>query len=162
MDNIVLMRSDTDCEIAAVATACGVSYDEARSALNWHELGGLENPLFGNPLNLYRAIVKLGYWKRNVTLTDLLDGRAEAGRTIVLIHNLQSPNLSQHWIVWQGIQNGFHLLSWGSGKEFKRVTSDQLSDYYRKGWPNCAFQVYRANVFRILWERIKLLFSKEN
>lgn len=161
MSELVLMREKTDCEIPVIANACGVTYDEAKAALNWRRLPkGTENPVFGNPWNLYRALIRLGFWKKNVTLTDLLSFRAEPGKTVVLIHDPQNPTLAQHWVTWHGIDaNKRHLLAWGDSQEFRRVSPDLLADYYRRGWPNCAFQVYKANFWLLMLARVQSWFN---
>ena len=155
--NVVLMRSKTDCEVAALATALGITWEEAQKALYWRRLAkGLENPVLGNPWNLYRALISLGFWKKNIALADLLSGSAEPGKTIVLVHNPKNPTLSQHWITWHGrYGDKYHLLAWGDSQDFVIKTDDQLSDLYRKGHPNCAFQVYKANALNLLFRRIE-------
>lgn len=155
------MRGQTDCEVAAIANACGVTYDQSREVLDWRRLPkNLENPVCGNPWNLYRALISLGYWKKNITLTDLLTGTAEPGKTIVLIHNPESPTLQQHYVTWHGKDcYGRHLLAWGASQEFRRVSPDLLSDYYRRGWPNCAFQVYKASIWRLIIARVQSWFN---
>lgn len=157
---LVLMQSQTDCEVAAIANACSVTYNQAVAALDWRRLPkNLENPVIGNPWNLYRALISLGFWKRNVTLTELLSGNAEPGRTVVLLHDPQRPTLAQHWVSWHGKEDGHHLLAWGNSQELRRVSPDLLSDYYRRGWPNCAFQVYKASVWRLMAARVQSWFN---
>ena len=154
------MRGQTDCEVAAIANACGVTYDQAVEALDWRKLPkNLENPVIGNPWNLYRALISLGFWKRNVTLTELLTGNAEPGKTVVLLHDPQSPTLKQHWVTWHGFTGVYHGLAWGNSQKLRFITSGQLTDYFRKGWPNCAFQVYKASVWQLLVARVQSWFN---
>lgn len=158
--NLVLMREKTDCEVAAIANACGVTYDRAANALDWRRLPkDAENPVFGNPWNLYRALISLGFWKKNVTLTDLLSFRAEPGKTVVLIHDPQNPTLQQHWVTWHGMAGPAHLLAWGQSQELKRVSAAVLTEYFRKGWPNCAFTVYKASVWRLIVAKMQSWFN---
>lgn len=155
-----LMREKTDCEVAAIANACGVTYDRAANALDWRRLPkDAENPVFGNPWNLYRALISLGFWKKNVTLTDLLSFRAEPGKTVVLIHDPQNPTLQQHWVTWHGISGASHLLAWGQSQELRRVSAAVLTEYFRKGWPNCAFTVYKASLWQLMLARVQSLFN---
>lgn len=153
--NVVLMRSKTDCEVAALATALGITWEEAQKALDWQRLPkGLENPVFGNPWNLYRALVSLSYWKRNVTLQMLLNGDCEPMKTIVLV---KKSFTQQHYVVWGGIDSfGRHILYWGDSEKPVLKSVPELTSLYRKSWPNMACQVYKANVFRIMLERFKL------
>lgn len=160
MTELVLMRGKTDCEVAAIGNACEVGYEQALDALDYRRLPkGLENPILGNPWNLYRALICLGFWKRNVTLTDLLRGTAEPGKTIVLVHDPQNPTLAQHWVTWHGKFCESHLLAWGQSQELKRVSSAVLTEYFRKGWPNCAFTVYKANFWRLMLARVQSWFN---
>lgn len=160
-EELVEMRQLNDCHNPVIANSTGVTYEEASRALLHYDLPSmLESPIMSNPWNLYRALIVLGFWKKNITLTMLLAGDCEPGKTIVLLHNPENPLLAQHWITWHGIENGLHLLAWGNSQEFKRVTPELLTDYYRKGFPNCAFQVYKCNILRVWWEKIKMFFSK--
>lgn len=155
-----LMRDLTDCEVPVIANACGVTYDQAKAALDWRRLPkGVENPIYGNPWNLYRALISLGFWKRNVTLTELLNGKAEPGKTVVLLHDPQSPTLKQHWCTWHGKTGDHHALAWGDSQQLRPVPDYQLISYFRKGWPNCAFQVYKASVWRLIIARVQGWFN---
>lgn len=153
------MRENSDCEVAALATACQVSYDQAKAALNWRKLPmGAENPVFGNSLNLHRALIKLGFWKRNVTLTELLAGKCKAGETVVLVK--LSP-LQQHWVVWAGRKGEMHAFFWGSEETPKWIRADRLIEYFTEDGPvNEAFEVYKANAFRVIIERVKSFFGR--
>ena len=159
--NIILMEHKTDCEVAALATACQVSYDDAETALGWRKLvAGLESPIMGNPINLYRALLRLGFWKKNITLTDLLEGKAPAMKTVMLAHNPDSPILQQHWCVYGGRSGyGQHLLLWGDSESPKVVSDRKLEEFFRRGFPNCAFAVYKANIFTLIWNKIRMLWS---
>ncbi|MBF0406699.1 MAG: hypothetical protein HQM10_05055 [Candidatus Riflebacteria bacterium] len=159
--NVVLMKTKSDCEIAAIATACSVSYDRAKKAIAWKDLPGeLENPIYGNPENLYLALIKLGFWKKNIVLSDLLSGKATPGKTIVLIHKPTNPISQQHWVVWAGKNDkGKHLFYWGDSEKPVTVSEKSLSDYYCKGWPNCAFEVYKASIWQLLWQKFLRLFE---
>ena len=155
------MREERDCHNAAIATACEVDYAEASRATNHRRLGGLESPIFSNPWNMYRAIARLGFWKKNVTWRDILSGKYEPMKTIVLVKN---SSLEQHWIVLgdrivtrSGALN-YHCY-WGDNSQPKILHEDKLKQLFLSYWPNCAFQVYKANVFRVWFERAKKLFG---
>ena len=155
---VVLMRYQTDCEVAALATALNITWEEAQKALDWRRLPkGLENPVFGNPINLYRALIGLGYWKQNITLTMLLNGTCTPRKTIVLV---KKSFVQQHWVVWAGIDAfGNHLLLWGDNEKPVAKTPVEMRDLFCKSIPNCAFQPYKASAWRILWEKIKAFFG---
>jgi hypothetical protein len=159
--NIILMEQERDCLVAALATATQASYDAAESALFHKNLPGmLESPIFGNPINAYKALLKLGYWKKNVTMTELLSGKAEPMKTVVLLHNPDAPIMTQHWVVYAGKDPyGKHLLLWGNSKVAKAVDDKTLEEFYRRGWPNCSFTVYKANFWTLIWNKIKMLWS---
>lgn len=149
----------TDCEVAAIATSTGKTYKESQKALSWRDLWSwLENPFFGNPWNVYLALMRLGFWKKNITLTMLLSGEAEPMKTIVLVHDPKNPFLAQHWVVWGGITAaGNHMLFWGDDIRPRLKSDDELKNLFKNGWPNCAFQVYKANVFELWKEKVKIL-----
>lgn len=155
------MREERDCHNAAIATACQVSYEQASKATEHKDLPGmLESPVFSNPWNMYRALVKLGYWKRNITWSHLLSGDYAPLRTIVLI---KDSLLQQHWIVLgvSTLKSGKreYRAYWGDSEKPRTLTEQQLKELFLNSWPNCAFQVYKANFFRLMWEKFKMLFS---
>lgn len=150
----VLMQNFTDCEIAAIATACGVTYEQAKKALNWRDLvGWMESPVFGNPWNLYRALIGLGFWKKNINCTILLNGDCVPGKTIVLV---KKSFTEQHWVVWSGMTSfGSHKLLWGNSLIPVLVSSPKMQELFLTSQPNCAFQVYKANALHLLFRRIE-------
>ena len=159
--NIVLMREERDCHNAVIATACQVSYEEASKATGHKDLPGpLESPIFSNPWNLYRALIRLGFWKKNITWRDLEHGKAMPDKTIVLVKDSQ---LAQHWVVWSGIQlttdnQILHRVYWGDSIEPTYFRNERMKEMFLSHWPNCAFQVYKANFWTLLWARIRSIF----
>lgn len=155
-EELITMRDagGRDCAVPCVGNSTGNTYEAAHAALHHADLPFfLESPLFSNPWNLYRALIVLGFWKMNVTLQMLLNGKCEAGRTIVLV---KKSFTQQHWVVWAGIDGfGNHLLFWGDSEKPVSKTPAQLSELFLTSSPNCAFQVYKANFFRLMFERLK-------
>lgn len=145
--NVVLMKGDSDCEISALATATGKTYDEVLKAEGRKELPfGLNDPVWGNPETLYLTLNRLGFWKRNVTLTMLQNQKAEVGKTVVLVHKPAAPLTDQHWIVLAGYRPDGYLFYWGTQEQpvfVPRQDFEGSSGLFRGGWPNCAFQVIR-------------------
>lgn len=141
------MREKRDCHNPAVATACGVTYEQASKALwHWNLPGLLESPIISNPLNLVRAIKKLGRSADDkATLTQLLAGDLAAGKTIVLAHNDQSAIagiLQQHWVVYMGTNSsGGYLFHWGICQNLVIKTRQEVIDMVTSGWPNCIIAV---------------------
>lgn len=155
---IILMEHDTDCEVAAIATACQVSYDKAETALGWRKLpAGLENPIFGNPINLHRALLRLGFWKDELTLNELLAGKAEPGKTIVLLK--QSATV-QHWVVYYGKTGELFAFLWGNSRNPRWLTVDKVAQYFLQDGPcNTAFTVYKCGFWELVWRKLKFIFS---
>ena len=159
--SIVLMREERDCHNAAIATACEVDYEEASRATNHRKLGGLESPIFSNPWNMYRALIRLGFWKKNINWHNILSGRYEPMKTIALVKN---SLLEQHWIVLGARKvslsgSASFQCYWGNSIEPVLLHEDKLKQLFLSHWPNCAFQVYKANVFRVWFERAKKFFG---
>ena len=159
---IVTMQHQTDCEVAALATALGITWEESQKLLDWRRLpNGLENPILGNPWNLYRALVDAGYWKINKTLTQLLKGDYAPYKTIVLLHDPKSPIMKQHWVVLGANihDHSDYEVFWGDSESPRFITEKMLKEYFLAGWPNCAFTIHKASVWRIWWEKIKAFFG---
>lgn len=157
--NVTLMRLDNDCEVAALSIATQKTYEQVESALNRINLpGDLESPIFSNPWNLYRALIVLGFWKMNVTLQMLLNGDCEPGKTIVLV---KKSTTQQHWVVWAGIDGfGMHRFFWGDSATPCLKSPTEVRRLFTVGSPaNCAFQVYRANFWRLMLARLQAIFN---
>lgn len=147
-EKLVTMRQVRDCHVAAVATACGVSYEQAHKAL-WHfNLPWiLESPLLSNPLNVKRGVKALGFTPIEIGLTPLINNTATPGKVIVLVHDPKNPIFAQHWVVWFGTTPNatcdeiLHMLHWGQNQDFVYKTQQELIDLVTAGTPNCVFEV---------------------
>ena len=167
--NIVLMErpDNNDCEVAVIGTACQVSYDKAESALGriiFDLPDAPESLIFANPWNLYRAIARLGFWKRNLTWEKLNDGSPEPGKVVILVKRSLT---SQHWIVWDGIQlignEKYHRVYWGNSTTPKLIKPNDLKEMvFRPTKPvtvNCIFEVYPEKWYKVLFYRILSWFK---
>lgn len=151
----VLMRTENDCEIAAIATATGKTYEEAEKAFS--PLPAID-PIRGNPLASYAALIRLGFWKRNITWDHLLTRAATPGKTVILIHDPKSPTMRQHWVVLAEYSpDGFRCF-WGcpvapdhNPASPVNVSIMKMKDLFLLGWPNCAFEVIPDT----WWSRLK-------
>lgn len=141
---VVLMRAETDCEEAACATATGRTWEELHKALGKKGMpNSIEDPVASSPVNVKRAVESLGFRCDEVGLDAILHGRATPGKTVVLVHNPESPLMGQHWCVWQGIRSdGFHLFSWGGKLEYRAYSGARVAQFVTAGkLPQCVFTV---------------------
>ena len=142
-EKLVTMRQLRDCHIPAVATACGVTYEQAHKAL-WHfNLPWfLESPILSNPLNVKRGVKALGFTPVEIGLSPLINNMATPGKVIVLVHDPKNPIFAQHWVVWFGLgMDGKHRLHWGQYQDPVYKTQQELIDLVTAGTPNCVFEV---------------------
>lgn len=146
-EKLITMRERRDCHNAAVATACGVTYEQASKALlHWNLFGPLESPLISNPLNVCRGIRKLGFKADDkIKISRLLKADLPPGKVICLMHdpsNDISGTLNQHWVVWFGKNpEGKHLFHWGQYQELRAYTEEETIDMLTSGSPNCIILV---------------------
>lgn len=145
-EKLVTMREERDCHNAAVATACGVTYEKASKALfHWNLFGPLESPLMSNPLNVCRGIRKLGFNAYDkIKISQILRGELPPGKVICLMHDssgMISGILNQHWVVWFGMKNGKHLFHWGQCQTLRSYSEQETVDMLTSGWPNCVILV---------------------
>jgi hypothetical protein len=160
--NVVLMKKGDDgkflgdCEEASAGTACQVTWDEMHAALKKDGIpNDLEDPIAGNPAWFKAAIESLesvrdGMVRRwrcdEIGLGAILKGKGTPGRVICLMHAPDSPVLSQHWVVWNGIaSDGKHLFFWGDSETPRRYSPNKVIEFVTKGdlpfAPNCVFEV---------------------
>lgn len=145
-EKLVTMRQRRDCLVAALATLCSVTYEQAYKAL-WHfDLPFfLESPIFSNPLNAEQAAKALGFKPKKRKVSELINGLLPSGKTLVLVHdtrNAVTGTLMQHWVVLMGRNAKMdYLCHWGVSQELKTVTEAEMIDYITSGWPNCIISV---------------------
>lgn len=162
-DEVILMREKRDCHVPVIAMATGNTYEVAAKALNHKRLGGLESPIFSNPWNLYRSLIRLGFWKKNITWRMLKKGQFIPNKTIVLVKN---SLLEQHWVLHGGLQhmthgNPLHIIYWGNSKEPIGIHQDDFKKMFLTSIPICAFQVYEANFWELMLVRFLSWFGYE-
>ena len=153
----VLMRTQTDCHFAAIATACDVTYEKAKDAF-WPLPA--QDPIDSNPPALYLALTRLGKWKKNITWSDLESQRATHGKTIILIHPPEHPYLTQHYVVLHRYVPGAFSCFWGMPMAPGRdanipviVPVEEMKKLYLAGYPNCAFEVTNDTWYDRLYRR---------
>lgn len=138
---MVTMREARDCHVAAVATACGITYEAASRALwHWNLPWFLESPIISNPWNVERAIRSLGFTiDKSAGVDQLINNSLPEGKVILLVHNPDSwwkSLLMQHWVVWFGNTPNGHEIHWGKHSDnFELKTNDELRNLINKGWP---------------------------
>jgi hypothetical protein len=145
-ERFVTMREARDCHVAAIATACGVTYEQAHKACKHHNLPFfLESPIYSNPLALIAAIERLGCRVENLKISELLHGGMPAGKVVCLVHNPTNAiaaTLQSHWVVYMGTSDGGeYLFHWGKSQVLEALTRKELIDMLTAGWPNAVFRV---------------------
>jgi hypothetical protein len=144
-EQLITMREKRDCAVAAVATACRVTYEAAHKALcHWDLPFFLESPLLSNPLNMLRALRDLGFDPDEKSkISELLRSELPPGKTICLVHNPDGAikgTLQQHWVVYMGrsiYPDGEYLFHWGQDQTLKAFRQQEVIDMLTAGWPNC-------------------------
>jgi len=136
---IPTMRQLRDCAVAAVAFACGVSYEKAYKALwHWDLPFFLESPLLSNPLNLKRAIRALGKkFKDDINWVYVDNKMYKPCKLILLVKsdtNLFSAIWFQHWVVI-GNKNEDETFDvfWGDSQEPRKIKREELYSMYSTG-----------------------------
>lgn len=168
---VFLMQSPVECETAAIATCTQVDYDKVNEAM--HRVRKLpdviENPIYGNPFTVLYTLLKLGYWKDELTLTEFLDKKGIPNKTMILV---KKNVVKQHWVVFAGvsIENNeihgniteyFHF-HWGYEVTTRKLTKEQVKDYFTNDGPfNTCFIIYKCNVVKKLSELLKMWFFRQ-
>jgi hypothetical protein len=168
--DVVLMRFPADCEVGVVGTVCRVTWERAREVIGWKDLpGDIENPVFGNPWNVERALVDLGFVPVPRTVGDILDGKSTPGRTILLVHlgpedrsfwSEVKNTLLAHWVVWDGIDEfGRHRVFFGKRQTPHLVDRAKLAGLLTRGGTNYAVEAGPADVPLPWWATVPLAFA---
>ena len=148
-ERLITMRKAAggrDCAVAAIANACGVSYEAAWKLLSHKDLPGpLESPLLSNPLWLCRAIENGDREAdESITVTQLLSGELPPAKTIVLWHAAGAVGglLGQHWVNYMGQNDaGEYLFHWQTSQALRVKTRAEVIAGVTNGSPNCIIEV---------------------
>lgn len=145
-EQFTTMRLDRDCLPVALSNATKRSYEECYLAVGHKDLPFfLESPFLSNPINAVRAIKKLGFdCDDTVTISSLRSHPEWAGKVLILTHNPKSfvsAIWQQHWVVWDGEENGLHKIIWGTGQKHRYLSFESLNSIFSAGWPDCAILV---------------------
>lgn len=151
-ERLITMRKAAggrDCGVSAIANACGVTYEQAWTALSHKDLPGpLESPILSNPLWLCRAIENLGFKADpKIKLTELLNGELPPGKVIVLWHAPGAVGglLGQHWICYEGMNSPTeYLFHWQTSQNLRIKTKQEVIDGVTNGSPTCIILVSKA------------------
>lgn len=147
----VLMREERDCGIAAIATATDRTYEQVLAVFDELD-GNWRDDLNDSPLHHENALRRLKIPSKVVGDDEILRGGNARGRVVVLVHNNKSPNLMQHWCVVEAVTPEAVLLLWGSPTCPKKLfTRQEFKDLYRKGFPNCAYEVFTGKIRGLPW-----------
>jgi hypothetical protein len=153
---LITQRESRDCHVPVVAITCGnalgrrVSYEEASRALwHWNLPWILESPILSNPLNVCRAIRKLGCKANDkAKISELLRGELAPGKTICLVHNPSGAimgTLQSHWICYMGQDEGNqYLFHWGLSQKLRVYNEQEVVDMLTSGFPNVIISVEKA------------------
>lgn len=156
-EKLVVMRCeggrDCHCPIVANTTSKAlnrcVTYEEASKALyHWNLPWLLESPILSNPLNVCRAIRKLGCKADDkAKITQLLRKELPEGRTICLMHNTDSfvaGVIGQHWVGLEKYNSdGTYSFHWGYKQELETFSEADVIKMLTSGFPNVIIVVSR-------------------
>lgn len=161
--NQVFMRSDTDCEIPAVANACNLPYEAVEQ---YHDTlnGDMRDNINGSPYHIQHLLTKLNKGWKVVTDDDILSGTIDISKVILLVHAKESPYLLQHWCNVLAFDQTSVILLWNyPGQAMKKISIERFRALYRDGWPNCAYEVteipVKMSLFARFWVWITGLFA---
>lgn len=174
-----MYSGDRTCGPVAMQLATDKPYTEIIEA--WPgEWSGTDNDkglLFlpnDTPYDHFTCLEKLGINYRNIPLSDVLDGKAKEGKTVLLLHLVNKPEnkwqaflnffrglFKQHWVLLAGYTpyDSMYLLDWGywrqeNGKavpDTRIVTRDELETMLTTSFPNCAYTVDTATTDKVSW-----------
>jgi len=126
-------EATANCGPASLGAASGLG--TAAVIASWG--GTFRGDRSDSPLHHSRAIRNLGLGQKIVTCGDILAGRAEPLRTVILIHGFTSPTLNEHWVVLDGVTVDGVWLHMGDGGEPKHYSHSEFEKLYAAGVPTC-------------------------
>lgn len=149
-----LMQTQTDCGPAALSFATGVDYSRVCSSWGWENHGDVRDDLLDSPWHHFAVLEKLRIQFQIVTCGAIMAGKCGPNKTVILLHNLESPFLKQHWVVLESANPEYVSVHWGDGS-VKRFAHAAFQKAYSAGTPACAYEVgkgrYKLSWYQRLW-----------
>jgi hypothetical protein len=143
-----LMRTSNDCGPAALSAVTNLSYEQVMAA--WGTFRGNRSD---SPWHHDWVMARLGVRRRIVTCGEIVSGACPPGRSVVLLHDRQSPLLTQHWAVLVGgAEPGTVRFDMGTGA-IKQWTHAEFAKIYAGATPACAYVVCDGEVPTLTWYR---------
>lgn len=148
--NTYQMQEPRDCGPAAVSFAGGWPIDQVKNAWpgGWRNRDAVLADLNDWPDDHRLCIEKLGKHVRNVTLSEILEGRAQPDRTVILVHK---NTTQKHWVVLAKAGEMAVFLHFGDGhiRSFPRA---EFITLFTRSFPNCAYEITDQDS-RLPWYR---------
>lgn len=154
-----IMRTENDCGPAALVAATSRSYEEIMAAWPSRFLGNDDD----SPWHHDGCLAKLEIPRRIVTCGEILDCKCPTDRTIILLHALNNPYLTQHWAVLAAVDPLTQRVSihMGDGESPRAFSFDTFTKLYAGGAPACAYVVGEGDVPRLSWyKRLYLVITR--
>lgn len=135
------MRNDFDCGPVASYNAnqahdpnFKMTYTEFLRAWKFPNTGMFKDNLRDQPGDHLTVLRKLKISHRRVYIEELLDGKAPAGKTVVLMHDEEDPISKQHWVRFVSFDrlSGRYYFDWGNGK-YKSFNRQQVYTMFTAG-----------------------------
>lgn len=168
------MKTDFDCGPVASYNANQVhdpknfkmTYTEFLRAWKFPNTGTFKDNLRDQPGDHLTVLRKLKILHRRVHIEELLDGKAPAGKTVVLMHNPESPALQQHWVrfIRFDFLSGMYHFDWGNGS-YRAYNRQKVYEMFTAGVPDYAYCIGEsepgrlARFFNWFWLQLRSLMK---
>ena len=132
-------EATANCGPASLGAASGLG--TAAVLAKWG--GTFRGDRSDSPLHHSRAIRNLGLGQKIITCGDILAGRAEPLRTVILLHGLGGgvikATLKEHWAILapDSAPGRIHLYLGEVAGQANWYTHEQFTDLYHEGVPTC-------------------------
>jgi len=142
------MRTDFDCGPVASYNAnqahnsnnFKMTYTEFLRAWKFPNTGTFKDNLRDQPGDHLTVLRKLKIPHRRVYIEELLDGKAPAGKTVVLMHDPKDPSMKQHWVRFVRFDrlSKLYHFDWGNGS-YRAYNRQKVYERFTAGAPDYAY-----------------------
>ena len=149
------------CALLEAETNAGYHFTlaEIKKTFNWKE--GVAVDLLDTPSAHFQALKDMGIPYRIVTCQEVLNGSCQNGKTVLLLHSLDHPILTQHWVVLRNVSDEWISVQWGDGSD-RLFNPKAFATVFAGGGPtNTAYEVGQAGRKpKYIWEVVGSWFAK--
>jgi len=139
-----IMTNLYDCGPCAMASALQIPLSEIKKEWQWKDYNSWKDDLKDSHWHHFVFLTNRKINFKLWTFDDLKNKKCTNEKTLILLHSLDHPYLSQHWAILKNVTNSEVEIHFGDNTD-RRYTFDKFEKLVNTAWPNIIYTVNAGN-----------------